>query len=364
VTRAALTGGDGFLGWHTWGALRAQARAGADIPVGARFDPVQAGQALSGAERFIHLAGVNRGSDDEVYAGNLLFADQVVSALRRVERPPAVIVYANSIQSALDNPYGRAKAAAADILAEAAAEVGAEFHNICFPNLFGEHGRPFYNSVVATFCHLLAQSGRPEVDQDRQLTLLHAQDAADLLTGAVALGEMAALSHQETVSGLLRRLTDLAAVYRRGEIPDLASRLDRDLFNTYRSFAPTLATGIALSAHADQRGAFVEILRCHGGGGQTSVSTTQPGVTRGQHFHRRKVERFVVLAGQGRIALRRLGHPDRLVFDVDGDQPVAVDMPTLWAHHITNTGSGPLYTAFWSNELFDPDHPDTYPEPV
>jgi UDP-2-acetamido-2,6-beta-L-arabino-hexul-4-ose reductase len=163
---------------------------------------------------------------------------------------------------------------------------------------------------------------------------------------------------------LLARLTALARIYTTGEIPDIASPFDRDLFNTYRSYTFEMQTPIKLTRHADRRGSFFEIIPSHGGAGQSSFSTTAPGVTRGNHFHRRKVERFVVLAGQGTIALRRLFTGKVYEFQVTGDEPVAVDMPTMWSHNITNTGDEALDTSFWANELFDPDSPDTIQEMV
>ena len=359
-----MTGGDGFLGWHTQCSLRAAGIVASDIPVGEFFDAAQGGAAIDSASRLIHLAGVNRGTDDEVSAGNALFAQQIADTVRRADQPPATIVYANSIQSDLDNVYGRAKAHAADILSKAASDVGAEFIDVRFPNLYGEHGRPFYNSVTATFCHLLANGGSPEVKDDKELALLHAQDAADVLVGAVTLDEMATLTAHETVSGLLRRLSAMAKTYSEGQIPDIAGTFDRNLFNTYRSFVTGDGNAISLSRHVDPRGAFVEMLRSHGGRGQASFSTTVPGITRGNHFHRRKVERFVVMSGRARISMRRLLTDEALHFDVDGDAPIAVDMPTMWTHNVTNTGTEPLFTFFWTDDLFDPERPDTTAEDV
>jgi UDP-2-acetamido-2,6-beta-L-arabino-hexul-4-ose reductase len=121
---------------------------------------------------------------------------------------------------------------------------------------------------------------------------------------------------------------------------------------------------VSLTRHADTRGSFFEIVRSHGGPGQSSFSTTVPGISRGDHYHRRKVERFTVLAGEARISLRRLFTDEVIDFDVDGERPVAVDMPTMWTHRITNTGSGQLYTSFWTNDIFDPENPDTIAEVV
>jgi UDP-2-acetamido-2,6-beta-L-arabino-hexul-4-ose reductase len=119
-----------------------------------------------------------------------------------------------------------------------------------------------------------------------------------------------------------------------------------------------------LARHADTRGSFFEVIRTHGGSGQSSFSTTEPGISRGDHFHRRKIERFTVLAGTATISLRKLFSTEVYEFQVTGERPVAVDMPTMWTHKITNTGADPLYTSFWTNEIFNPTASDTIPEPV
>ncbi|MDR0848359.1 MAG: NAD-dependent epimerase/dehydratase family protein [Propionibacteriaceae bacterium] len=362
--KIALTGGDGFLGWHTQLALREVGAEGVDIGVGDFFDEAHARQAVDGAERLVHLAGVNRGSDEEVAEGNARFAEQIASVLRSVSNPPKTVAFSNSIQAQLGNVYGDAKLRAAEILQSVCDEVGAQFIDVRFPNLFGEHGRPFYNSVTATFCHLLATGGSPTVAEDRELTLLHAADAADVLVGILPVESMGSKSRVESVSGLLARLTSIADVYRGGEIPDITTDFDRDLFNTYRSYTVPGSIPIPLVRHADARGSFFEILRARGGSSQASFSTTEPGVTRGDHFHRRKVERFVVLAGEAHMRLRKVLTSEVLDLEALGQTPVAVDMPTGWTHNITNTGSEVLYTAFWTDDLYDPDRPDTVMEKV
>lgn len=364
MTRFAVTGARGFLGWHLRGAAQESNIAVDMIPVGEGFDSAQAVPAVDGASRVVHIAGVNRAADDEVTAGNIEFAEQLASALRASDEPPPVVVYANSTQATNGSVYGEAKARGAEILARAASDIGAEFIDVRLPNLFGEHGRPFYNAVTATFSHLVATGQRPEVENDKELTLLHAQNAVDLLTGAAPLGSLSSLQCTETVSGLLARLEGYAEFYNRGEIPNLADTFDRDLFNTYRSYTFPAQSPIGLTRHADARGSFFEIVRSHGGPGQSSFSTTEPGVTRGDHYHRRKVERFTVLQGRARISLRRLYSEDVVSFEVSGDAPGAVDMPTLWAHNITNIGDDVLYTSFWTNDIFDSASPDTIAEAV
>ena len=360
----ALTGANGFLGFHVRAALREHGIDARAIAMGAAFESDAAASSVDGSSRLIHLAGVNRGSDDEVRDGNRLFASQVAESIVRASEPPATVVYANSTQSTNASVYGDSKSKAADILRAAAESVGAEFLDVRLPHLFGEHGKPFYNAVTATFCHLLANGERPSVDRDTELVLLHAQDAADHLIGATCGDKVDLLKSRETVSSLLRRLTTMATNYDNGEIPDVAEAFDRNLFNTYRSYTFPGQAPVRLTRHADARGSFFEIIRSHGGSGQSSFSTTAPGISRGDHFHRRKIERFTVLAGTATIALRRLFSEDVHEFFVSGDDPVAIDMPTMWAHKITNIGPSELYTSFWSNDLHDEHAPDTIAEAV
>lgn len=364
MSKIALTGANGFLGWH----LRAAAHAAGDetngIRVGNGFDMGSATAAIEGSERALHIAGINRGSVEEVSSGNVQFAEQFAAALRAASVPPAVVAFANSTQADNGSVYGEAKSRAAGIIAAAAADIGAEFQDVWLPNLFGEHGQPFYNAVTSTFCHLLAHGDEPTVQQDRELTLLHAQDAADLLLGATSREESRTKERRELVSGLLERLKEISALYAAGEISDVSTDFGRDLFNTYRSFTFPQQAPVRLQRHADTRGSFFEIIRTHGGDGQSSFSTTVPGITRGDHYHRRKIERFTVLSGVGRISLRRLFSNEVISFEVSGDEPAAVDMPTMWSHNITNVGVDTLYTSFWTNDIFDPEKPDTIAEEV
>ena len=360
----AITGAGGFLGFHTRALLKSNERVIRDIRMGELFDHQKALHAINGAGKLIHIAGVNRGTDEEIAAGNLNFAEQLASVLKECPEPPAEVVFANSIQANGDSIYGQAKAEAADLLSEAAKESGARFVNILLPNLFGEHGVPFYNSVTATFCHQLSRGEAPEVKNDKLLTLLHAQDAASLLVRGESVDSVSPLVTEKSVTELLEKIREFADVYRDGSIPRLGCEFDRDLFNTYRSYLSPECRVIKLDRRSDSRGSFFEVVRARGSSGQTSFSTTVPGVTRGQHFHLRKIERFTVLSGRGRISLRRLFSNEVLAFDVDGSHPVAIDMPTMWAHNVENIGTDTLYTAFWSNDLFDPDAPDTFSEEV
>jgi len=362
-----LTGGGGFLGWH----VRALALArGLDAPrmlaVGARAgsDPDDAARVVSGADRVLHLAGINRGPDHAVRDGNVAFARQVADAVRRAGTPPREIVVANSVQAGNGTPYGDGKERAAALLQEAADAVGASFVDLHLPNLFGEHGRPDHNSVVATFCDRLARGVLPVVEVDRELALLSAQTAAEFVLGERPAADLADAPTPRRVSEVLDELVDLHREHVGAGMPALDGGWRRDLFNALRSSGPRPARAVPLDAHADPRGAFHEVVRSPGGGGQASFSSTVPGVTRGEHFHRRKVERFCVVDGEAVLRLRRVLTREVVEIHVTGDAPVAVDMPTLWTHSLVAVGDRPVRTVFWVDEPFDPAHPDTFLEPV
>ncbi|MEV4201858.1 polysaccharide biosynthesis C-terminal domain-containing protein [Micromonospora globbae] len=363
MLRLAVTGAGGFLGWHVRVLLRALGWPEPTVVTRADLaDPAAVAAKVAGVDRVLHVAGVNRGEPADVAAGNVQLAAQLVEGLRRAATPPGSLVFANSVQAGNGTPYGDSKATAASLLAD----TGLPFDDVLLPNLYGEHGRPYYNSAVATFCRVLAEGGQPEVHADRQLDLVHVTDAAARLAGVPAGGswDPAMPPLRVGVRDLAGRLAAMADTYRTGEIPPLRDRHEVRLFNTYRSHCFPAHYPIALPRRADARGELVETVKAHGGAGQTFCSSTRPGVTRGEHFHLAKVERFVVLRGSAEISLRRVGDTEVLRFPVRGDEPVVIDMPTMWVHKLVNTGADELLTLFWTNELFDPDRPDTWPEPV
>ena len=365
MVRIAVTGAAGFLGWHV--RCRAFALGIGCTPIGRAelADPRRLAGLLDGVDAVLHCAGVNRGDDSEVSDGNASAAELLAAAVRRLDRPIRT-VYANSTQSRNDSVYGAAKRRAGELLAGAT----PSYSDVVLPNLFGEHGRPHYNSIVATFCHEIAHARSPTLVDDKEVALLHVQDAAD------ALNREASQSRQRSASGhtlvepagegtavstVLGLLRDFEAVYRHGELPDITGKFRAALFNTYRSFLFPARYPIATGPRSDQRGTLVECVRTPSSGGQAYVSSTLPGAVRGEHVHLRKFERFLVVAGEAEIALRRLFSKDVVRLRVSGGQPGAIDMPTMWVHNITNVGRTPVTTFFWSNELFNADDPDTYP---
>jgi UDP-2-acetamido-2,6-beta-L-arabino-hexul-4-ose reductase len=372
--RIAVTGSEGFLGWH----VRCNALTRTDVelvPIDreAFSDGARLLSALKGTDAVLHLAGANRGDDQEVAAINTKLAKDLAGTLKRIEGSRHV-VYANSTQALHGGAYGESKATAAGLLSEAAPTT---FTDVVLPNLFGELGRPGYNSFVATFCQRIAQDEPPEIHSDSAVDLLHAQDAASVLLDAAIAGNTGQLcpdGHETSVGRVAELLIAQANVYASGLVPDRASLFERRLFNQLRSYAQPqnpfsseltrFDNPRRLVRHQDDRGGLVEVAKSLSGEAQTFFSTTKPGVTRGNHFHVTKLERFVVVSGEALIQMRRLGSEEVLSIPVSGESPSAVDIPTLFTHSITNTGSQELLTLFWTDEVFDSERPDTYYQAV
>lgn len=370
MTTVAIIGAGGFLGWHVglhsrvrgWEIREASARPGREAELAAAVD---------GADLVVHLAACNRppeGKSLEDAAEMTRDAgERTAAALRAAAVAPRRVSVAGTTQTG--TAYGDAKAAAGDAIAEAAAEIGAPCAEWLLPNLFGEHGRAKHNMVTSTFIAALLAGEEPQVHGDNPMSLLAARHAAELLlsdapTGRHPVTDADAPVRSTTVPELLQRLKDIHVPYSdHGGLPNLRDPFTAELAAAYLSHAVPARPALPLTPHTDPRGSFVETVRVDGGG-QVSFSTTVPGITRGNHLHLRKVERFVVLSGSARISLRRSGTDERIDVDATGDAPVAVDMPCGWTHNITNTGDGILYTQFWINEAFDPADPDTYPEEV
>lgn len=374
MRKIVVTGAGGLLGWHAAARLHARNRAALFVGGEARFEIValdRAGfgddatlrSALEGCAAVLHYAGVNRGDDDHIEQGNPAIARRLAHAIREMASPP-VIVHANSIHADHDKPYGRSKRGASTLLADAT----PRFVDLRFPHIFGECARPYYNNVTATLIDQIINDMPRTVRPGARVELLHAGQAADMAIAA-ALDEYADprpsdAARPMAVTDLRDRIEGFHALYGRNDVfPDLSDPFDLALFNTYRAALYPSRFPRDLEMKADDRGVLFEAAR-GGRGGQTFLSWTKPGVTRGDHFHLSKVERFVVLDGEAMIRIRRVLGADVWEYPVRGDRPRVVDMPTLHTHSIENVGDKPLLTLFWSDTIFDPAQPDTYADRV
>lgn len=363
-----ITGSAGLLGWQVRCFLHGKENVSVTpFDIDEFQDDAKLSETLgTEVDAIIHLAGLNRAeTEEEVATKNVAITNRLIAFLEATDATPHV-VFSSSTQIDKGTPYGNSKAACADLLQQWASRASGRFSNVVFPHLFGEGGKPFYNSVTSTFCHLLATGGEPEIHVDSELNLLHCQDAAALIFRLIQEkheGEIRPEGHHIMVSDLLEEIKGLADAYRNQLLPDLTDPFRLRMFNTYRSYLRPEDRAVPLEQRTDERGSLFEAVRSLNAG-QTFFSTTKPGITRGNHYHTRKVERFLVVKGRAVIRMRRLFSDQVLEFPVDGNEPCYVDMPTLFTHNITNIGSGELMTLFWANEIFNPDDTDTFFEVV
>lgn len=364
--RVILTGSDGFLAWH----IRCQlfARGIHEIDLISRSNWSDLPHLMETADAVIHTAAVNRGSDDEISSGNKKITDEIVDALSTT-KTGIIFLNANSIQQHGDSVYSKAKKSAGEELRKAVQAVDGIFIDFDIPNVFGQHGKPDYNSFVATFSRDVWLGVKPAKVSNSEVSLVHAQDvAAEMYQQLVSAGEVPFKSitfqaQPTRVDEVWRKLSEFQEVYVHGSIPLLENKFDVDLFNTMRAAQPSIGNPIKLEKFADERGSLQVVVKSEGSG-QTFVSTSNPGIVRGEHFHLDKIERFSVIKGQAEISMRKMFTDEIVTYKVNGEEPMTVDMPTLWTHNIRNVGSNELVTMFWTQQLFDEDNPDTYFEKV
>lgn len=366
VTSVLVTGAAGFMGKNLAAALKR--RDDVALTTFSRTNgPEVLADALAEADVVFHLAGVNRPeTDDEFLAGNLGPVEALVDQLKRHGRTPTIVM-ASSVQAGFDNPYGRSKKAAEDLLAQFGQESAARVFIYRLPNVFGKWSRPNYNSVVATFCHNIAHDLEIEIhDQDRSIELVYIDDVvAEFLRYLGPVGNTAPerptvpRTFQVTLGELADRIGTIHDSRSTLVIPDLADDFTRCLAATYLSFLPDRDFTRPATMRTDDRGWLFELIKSEHSG-QIFVSTTRPGITRGDHYHDTKVEKFCLIKGSGLIRFRAIDSDEILEYPVNDETIEIVDIPPGYTHSIENVGSEEMIVLFWANEIFDPERPDTH----
>ena len=327
--------------------------------------------AAAEADFVFHLAGVNRPTDPaDFQKGNADFTRQLLTLLKeRGKRPPVLL--SSSIQAALENPYGQSKLSAEQAVADYGRETGSAVYLYRLPNVFGKWSRPNYNSAVATFCHNVAR-GLPITVNDPSVTLrlVYIDDVVEEFLRAMdgqphREGEWCAVQpvHEVNLGHMAELIQSFPALRDSLTAPDQSDPLVKKLYATYLSFLPPEDFSRPTVTHADQRGSFTELLHM-GSRGQVSLNVSKPHITKGDHWHQTKHEKFIVLQGEGVIRFRKVGDSTVIAYKVSGENLTVVDIPTGYTHSIENTGDTDMLTLMWANEVFDPAHPDTLRLPV
>ncbi|KQC34063.1 epimerase [Nonlabens sp. YIK11] len=369
MMKIGITGQTGFLGTHLSNNLRLEPEKYEIIPFERSFFDQDGllDEFVASCDIIYHLAAINRHDDPQIiYETNITLSKKLVESLERSKVKPHII-FSSSLQESSDNKYGDSKKIARELLHQWAAGSGASFTGFIIPNVYGPFGKPFYNSFVATFCHLLNNGGYPEIKVDNEVPLIYVQNLVLKMLEAIHIKAPRQVTVEIPEDGTYK-VTEILELFHRfqqnytssGIMPSLDSDFQRNMFNTFRSYINHKDHfPVRYVQHSDERGTFVEIIRLEQHG-QVSFSTTVPGVTRGNHFHTRKIERFSVIKGKALIELRRVDSDEVLSFKLDGQNPSYVDMPIWYTHNIKNVGEEELYTMFWINEFYNPQDPDTY----
>ncbi len=320
------------------------------------------------ADFVFHLAGINRPqSTDEFYSGNSGFTEKLLETLKATNSR-APIAVTSSIQASLDNDYGKSKAMAEKAIYDYGRVTGVTVNVYRLVGVFGKWCRPNYNSVVATFCHNIANDLPIQINSpDAVVTLCYIDDVIEglikLLEGGNDAQSKSTLQIDPEYKITLKELSELIFSFKEGRntvvVPSVKSDFERKLYGTYTSYLPQDAFSYQLKNNIDNRGHLAEFLK-DGSFGQLFVSTTKPGITRGNHWHHTKTEKFFVVYGEAMIKIRRIDSDEITEIKVDGEHPTVVDIPTGHTHNITNIGDGDLVTLFWSSEVFNKDRADTY----
>ncbi|MDB5121059.1 MAG: epimerase [Sphingobacteriales bacterium] len=372
MIKIGITGQSGFVGQHLYNTFGLFPNEFERIEFSVKFfeDQSLLSKFVSNCDVIIHLAALNRHTDPRViYDVNIGLVKKLLAALV-LTKSKAHVLFSSSSQEELDNPYGKSKKEGRELLIKWARASNGKFTGLIIPNVFGPFGNPYYNSFIATFCHQLTHDEQPKIEVDSSVKLIYVGDLVKVILNEIRSATRIDFleiesTDQRKVSEILKLLETYKAQYKDlGIIPELRNIFELNLFNTFRSYINIKEHfPIKFTKHTDSRGAFVEVIRLNIGG-QVSFSTTVAGITRGNHYHTRKIERFAVIKGKALIQLRKIGTDEIHHFYLDGNEPAYVDMPIWYTHNIKNIGEEELYTNFWINEFFDANDPDTFMEVV
>lgn len=361
-----VTGAGGFIGQNLCAQLEQDDTINV-IKQNRQTDSESLEQLIISADFIFHLAGINRPeSENEFIEGNVDLTREIISLLEKNSKK-IQIVFSSSTQSILDNPYGSSKKKAEEILEEWASKNNSEVYIFKLPNVFGKWSKPNYNSVVATFCHNISRDIEVSVDDPSKVISFVYID--DVVTEFIKILKNEKYSNVEReiprifnieLGDLAKKIKTFKKMNATLVLPNFIDAFDKFLYATYTSFTGTADLSYPLRTNRDERGSLSEFIKSNEFG-QIFISTTNPGYTRGNHWHNTKIEKFLVVSGDAEIKLRSFNSDEIISYKVNGENPTVVDMAAGYIHSITNTSSDQkLVTVFWSNEIFNKDKPDTY----
>lgn len=321
-------------------------------------------------EFIFHLAGVNRPENPEEFmAGNFGFTSLLLERLKNYNNKAPILI-TSSIQAALDNPYGKSKKAGEDLLFDYSLDTNTPVYVYRLPNVFGKWCRPNYNSAIATFCNNIANNLDIKVnDPNVEMNLVYIDDViksfieklkeSDRQENLQRKFEQVEIVHQIKLGEIVELLNQFKQSRHNLQIPNMADLFAKKLYSTYLSYLPTDKFSYPLKMNIDQRGSFTEFLKSTDRG-QVSINVSKPGITKGNHWHHTKNEKFLVVSGKGVIRFRKIDTDEIIEYHVSGEQLEVIDIPVGYTHNIENLGETEMVTVMWVNEVFDKERPDTF----
>lgn len=364
--RVGITGQSGFIGYHLANYLSTKREEIEIISYSGDYfsDPSKLRAFANECDVIVHLAGLNRGPDNELYDTNVHLASALIKSTEENSHKPRII-FASSTQEERDNSYGKSKRDASNLFIDWAERNDSTFNALIIPNVFGPFCKPFYNSVVATFCYQLTHGQEPRVENDAILGLIYVNDLVEhfyhtIITPTKSYKINIDPTENLKVSQILSKLIDYKTTYFDNHIiPNMKDQFSIQLLNTFRSYIDLTTFPIKVKPAVDERGSLFEVIK-ENNGGQSFYSYTHSGKTRGNHYHRRKIERFFVVKGSALIKIRKIGTDKTIDFILNDNCPSFIDIPVFYTHNITNIGDSDLVTFFWTNEIFNKQDTDTF----
>lgn len=318
------------------------------------------------ADFIVHLAGINRPKDEsEFEKGNKNLTEEIISILKDNNKKTPILI-TSSIQADLNNPYGKSKKGAEEALLKHSAESNCKVFIYRLPNVFGKWCRPNYNSAIATFCNNIARDEEVWIsDPSKEMMLVYIDDVVrNIIKTINSENEVSGylnvdIEHKATLGEIVSLIKSFKESRKNLMVPNMKDELSKKLYSTYLSYIPEDEFSYPLKMNIDKRGSFTEFLKSDDRG-QVSINISKPGITKGNHWHHTKNEKFLVVSGEGVIRFRKLDSEEIIEYIVSGEKLEVIDIPVGYTHNIINTGAKDMVTIMWANESFNPEEPDTY----
>ena len=363
--KVLVTGAKGFIGKNLVSTLEREDKYEI-ICIDRENSKEELEKGVLNSDFIVHLAGINRPkNEEEFFKGNTGLTEEIIEILKKNNKNTSILI-TSSIQADLDNAYGQSKKGAEEALIKYMADTKGNVFIFRLPNVFGKWCRPNYNSAIATFCHNIARGEEVWIsDPTREMTLVYIDDVVRNIKDVIDNEKTyipgyqnVDIEHKATLGEIVDLINSFKESRKSLMIPNMENELTKKLYSTYLSYLPEKDFSYPLKMNVDNRGSFTEFIKSKDRG-QVSVNISKPGITKGNHWHDTKNEKFLVVSGEGVIRFRKVDSEEIIEYKVSGEKLEVVDIPVGYTHSIINTGERDMVTIMWVNEIFNPEKPDT-----